>query len=164
MKRALTILAAVLALPLMAGEQPAAPAAGSGVATATAQQDSPLVAAARRANRRGKKPTNLITNETLRQAGAGAHVTSTTAQINVHVSNDPLRPTPEMAAAKAAEIQRKQLEAEAARKKQAEEARLKARGAAAAAAEEDFYADGDTDPAQAEKAQQDANQQKPPHR
>jgi hypothetical protein len=114
-------------------------------------------------NRLGRKPTNLITNETLRESGSNAHVTTTTTPRTIKVSNDPARPTPEMAAAKAAEIQRKQLEVENTQKKKVQEARVHAQRTTAEAAEEGLYGEADHDPAQAEKAQQDANQQKPPH-
>ena len=43
-------------------------------------QDSPLVAAAKRSNRLGKKPAMVITNETLKSSGAKAHVTTTASQ------------------------------------------------------------------------------------
>ena len=88
MKRALTMLAAAIALPLLA-EEPAkttaaktADAKPKAAATSTAapapqQPESPLVAAARRANRLGKKPANVITNDNLVKAGSSGHVTTT---------------------------------------------------------------------------------------
>lgn len=74
MKSMLTVaIAAALALPLFAGEktpevtisQPPPPSA-----------DSPLVAAAKRAQRLGKKPAFVITNATLVTSGSHAHVTT----------------------------------------------------------------------------------------
>jgi hypothetical protein len=67
------VLAAASALPLLAGEktpevtisQPPPPSA-----------DSPLVAAAKRAKRLGKKPGYVITNATLVTSGSHAHVTT----------------------------------------------------------------------------------------
>jgi hypothetical protein len=60
--RMLIVIAAVLAANTMLAE------------------DSPLVAAAKKANRSGKKSTIVITNETLSQIGASAHVTTTKTQ------------------------------------------------------------------------------------
>jgi hypothetical protein len=65
MKRAL-ILIVLIALPALAQEQ--APV-----------QDSPLVAAAKR-SKAAKKRAIVITNETLKQSGADAHVTTTKKQ------------------------------------------------------------------------------------
>lgn len=67
MKRcALILFAALIALPVLADEP--APV-----------QDSPLVAAAKR-SKLAKKQAVVITNETLKQSGAGAHVTTTKKQ------------------------------------------------------------------------------------
>jgi len=140
-----------LALPLAAqesapAEKPAATAEQQPAAVATpeakavAQADSPLVALSKRANRKGKKPTNVITNESLRYSGSGGHVTTTTNQgtLNMPKIAPPLRPTPEMEAAAAEDARRKQLAAEtAAKTKAAEEAQLK-RAEAAAAAEDGY--------------------------
>ena len=65
MKRSL-ILIVLIALPALAQEQ--APV-----------QDSPLVAAAKR-SKAAKKRAIVITNETLKQSGADAHVTTTKKQ------------------------------------------------------------------------------------
>lgn len=65
MKRSL-ILIVLIALPALAGDQ--APV-----------QDSPLVAAAKR-SKATKKTAVVITNETLKQSGAGARVTTTKQQ------------------------------------------------------------------------------------
>jgi len=48
------------------------------LAPATTQQDSPLVAAAKRTGRLGKKPTGVITNDTLLKSGG--HFTTTASQ------------------------------------------------------------------------------------
>ena len=48
------------------------------VAPSTTQQDSPLVAAAKRTGRLGKKPTGVITNDTLLKSGG--HFTTTASQ------------------------------------------------------------------------------------
>ena len=123
MKRALTMLTAVVALPLLADE-PAKTTASTAtekrapaVISAPAQQqqtDSPLVAAARRTNRLGKKPVNVITNENLVKANSGSgHVTTTTQQgtLNLPAAAEPPRPTPEMKDAAHKEKMRKQREA-----------------------------------------------------
>lgn len=65
MKRSL-ILIVLIALPALADEQPPV-------------QDSPLVAAAKRA-KMAKKTAVVITNKTLKQSGARAHVTTTKKQ------------------------------------------------------------------------------------
>jgi hypothetical protein len=164
MKRALTILLA-LALPLAADEvQPAKTATGAAAEAQAVEPDSPLVAAAKRANRRGRKSTHVITNETLKTVGANAHVTTTTEQRSLQMPKplDPPRPTPEMAVAKAQEIQKKQLEQIASEKKKQDDARRAAAAAAAEASEEGMYELEDADPAQSERAEQEANQPKPP--
>lgn len=88
MNRTLTlavVLTAVLPAFAAAEKKPVktakAPAAKAPAATAPVQttEESPLAAAARRANRLGKKPVNVITNETLVKANTG-HVTTTTNQ------------------------------------------------------------------------------------
>lgn len=87
------ILPVILAvtLPGFAADQPPAP------------QDSPLVAAAKRANRLGKKPQILITNENLVHVNDGHRFTTTSAQQNVTVPKGTAAPTPEMTAASAAQ-------------------------------------------------------------
>ena len=89
MTRALTMFL-VLALPILADEKKTTTtdttaasttaATSSAAAQPQAQPDSPLVAAAKRANRLGKKPTNVITNATLKTSGTTAHVTTTEKQ------------------------------------------------------------------------------------
>jgi len=65
-RRALILLAALIALPVIADEP--APV-----------QDSPLVAAAKR-SKATKKQAIVITNETLKQSGTDAHITTTKKQ------------------------------------------------------------------------------------
>lgn len=136
MKRALTILAAVIAIPLLAEEpakttttadtaaKPYQPAPTVISAPVPAQApDSPLVAAARRSNRAGKKPKNVITNETLLRGDGAPRVITTTNQPALKVPDAP-KPTPEMKAAAKRENERKRAELEkdrtAAAKKQNE--------------------------------------------
>jgi hypothetical protein len=128
MKRFLTLTAAAcLAFPLLAEEPKKAETksetktaakivspAPATPAPAPAVVDSPMVAAAKRANRLGKKPvSNVITNETLEQM-RGGHITTTETQRGIAIPPPPPAPapTPEMAAAAAVA------------KKRAEEARL----------------------------------------
>lgn len=164
MKRVLPIVVALVvsgAVPAWGAEEKRA--TGTAAAPA-AQTDSPLVAAAKRTKRKGKKASNVITNETLRQSGANARVTTTAVQrpFVVPKAYEPPAPTPEMVAAREREQQKRAAATAQAARTETEEARRVAAAAAAAAAEEGFYDDGEADPAQAEKAQQDANQQKPP--
>jgi hypothetical protein len=75
MNRTLTFAAIlVVAAPLFAAD----PKPVSNPTQQVPQGDSPLVAAAKRAHRLGKKPTNVITNETL--VTTGGHFTTTTQQ------------------------------------------------------------------------------------
>jgi hypothetical protein len=144
MKRALTIL---LALSL---------------GIAAFGEDSPMVAAAKRANRKGKKPANVITNETLSKSGATAHVTTTAAQ-KPFVAPKPYVPPPptsDMIAQQQREAAKKRAAAEAAAKVRAEEAKSTSTEAAASEAEEGLFEnDEETDPAQTGTANQ-----KPPQR
>ncbi|HEX6098527.1 MAG TPA: hypothetical protein VF432_19580 [Thermoanaerobaculia bacterium] len=112
MTRALTIIL-VLALPVLAEEKKAEEkkaeqATPTAAAAPQAQPDSPLVAAAKRANRLGKKPANVITNATLKTSGANAHVTTTDKQAIFQMPQplEPPRATPEMIAMKAQQEQR----------------------------------------------------------
>jgi len=68
------VTATVFALPLFAATNPK-PISTPDTAPAT---DSPLVAAAKKSGRLGKKPSNVITNDTL--AKTGGHVTTTQEQ------------------------------------------------------------------------------------
>jgi hypothetical protein len=131
MKRVLTLtIALVAALPLFAEEKAKTTDAQQPASTTTAKpadapapQDSPLVAAAKRMNRRGKKPTNVITNETLTKSGGTAHVTTAATPlkpINLPPPAAEPNPTPEMAAAKKAADEKKRADAAAAAKQKAE--------------------------------------------
>lgn len=150
MKRTATIiLTLALAAPALLAEEPAA-------------QDSPLVAAAKRANRKGKKPTNVITNETLKKSGGSAHVTTAEKQAPLKVPAPApvvLPPTPEMIHHAKIDAERKKEEETATAKKKAEEER-KAKIASAAERAEEEYPDDD-DPADAERALGDAHGQNP---
>jgi hypothetical protein len=128
-----------------------------------ATQDSPMVAAAKRANRKGKKPANVITNETLNKTGAGAHVTTAASQRPIVLPKDPPAPTPEMVANQKRDEEKRRLAAQAVEQKKAAEERERALAAAAAAVEEGTYENPEHDPAEAEKTQEDANR-KPPQR
>lgn len=172
MRHAWTILAAVAALPLLAGE-PAkaktAPASTETQASATTtaaepQRDSPLVAAARRTNRLGRKPANVITNQTLTRIDKAARITTTTDQrtLNMPAPAPPPPPTPEMVAAKDAEEKRKSRQAVAQKQRAEEEARQRKLAEAAARADEGHLAEGDADPARAEQELETAQPEKPP--
>lgn len=157
MTRALTIIL-VLALPVLAdekkaekAEKPAATPTTAATTTAAAepqaQPDSPLVAAAKRANRLGKKPANVITNATLKSSGTNAHVTTTDKQAIFQMPKplEPLRDTPEMAAAKVQQEQRAKAAEQAEKDRKAKEEQQKKVQAEAAAAEEGY--DGSQDDA-----------------
>lgn len=168
MKHILTI-AVALALPLSAEEakpqqqQPQQPpAAATATADAPSPQDSPLVAAAKRAKLSRRKPTPVITNEMVKQSGGEARVTTTARQTPLPKVTEPLRPTPEMEHARAREKQKREAAAQEAAAKKAEHERQRRLAAAAAADEEGLYAADEGDPAQNEKTLQDASQQKPP--
>jgi hypothetical protein len=147
-------------------QQPQAPVVTPGEPTA---EDSPLVQAAKRSNRLGKKPTNVITNETLKKSGEKAHVTTTKEQDSMYIppAHKQPAPTPEMIAAKRAELRRKAEAAAKEEERKKAEAR-EARMARAAEAGEELYAEDESedDPAQAEKKLEDAHaentEQKPP--
>jgi hypothetical protein len=157
MTRALTI-ALVLALPVLAPamapvmaeekkaeekkpEQTAAAATTTTAAAAPqAQPDSPLVAAAKRANRLGKKPTNVITNATLKSSGANAHVTTTEKQsvFQMPLPLEPPRDTPEMAARKAQQEQRAKVAEQTEKDRKAKQEQEQKTQNQAAAAEEGY--------------------------
>jgi hypothetical protein len=149
MKPALTIaFAAAIALPLFAaepqkttgtGQTAAAKPADVSADTAPSPTDSPLVAAMKRSKRRGRKPANVITNETLKSA-KGGHVSTSTvaAQHAVEIPVPELTPA-EIEAQKAqaekdlAEKKARQEATEARIKKDAEEKKLRAARATEAA-------------------------------
>lgn len=84
-------------------------------------QESPLVAAARRANRFGKKPGFVITNATLAQsANAGVRMTTTTNQRTVNIPVPP--PSKEVEMKVAQDRARVVAAEEATKKRQKEEA------------------------------------------
>jgi len=133
---------ALLALPLLA-------------------EDSAMVAAAKRANRLGKKPVSkiVITNETVKSSGANAHVTTTQQQKAIVLPvQEQVKPTAEEAAAKKV-AERQKAEAQAAAAKQQAAGKKTAAMRDSAQNVEEEYPD-DLDPAQAEKQLQDAH--KPP--
>lgn len=115
-----------------------------------AQPDSPLVAAAKRTNRLGKKPALVITNENLVHLSDGRGFTTSTAQQTVTATKGEVHPTPEMQAAAALEKARTAAAAGAYDKQKAQDARN------AKAAEHQAVYDGDNyldaDPAQHEHA------------
>jgi hypothetical protein len=168
MKHALTIAAAVM-LPLLAiADEPAsaAPPAAATTTTAAPAQDSPMVAAAKRAKRKGRKPANVITNETLSKSGAGAHVTTTAVQrpFASPKSYDPPAPTPEMIANRARESEKRRAAAEAAAQaKAAAEATQKAAAVAEGMDEDGLFEEGEAVPEQTGTAPQTTTQ-KPPQR
>lgn len=147
-------LAVLVSMPLHADEPKAQETASAAAEPAPA--DSPLVSAAKRANRLGKKkPANVITNESVKRSKG--HITTTTVQHSVDV------PKPQMAPSEAAALKKRQADREAARvrltaeakAREQEEAALAKRARAAAIAEEGYYENPDDDPARAE---QDAEQ------
>jgi len=165
MPRALILAAvtAALTLPLF-GDEPrkdtekaaatqaaAAPAQPAAAPAAPAQEDSPLVQAMKRANRRGRKPSMVITNETLKSSKGGHMSSSTSAQPPINVP--PPEATPADVEAKKAAAE-KELAAKLARqaaneaklKKDAEEKQLRA-ARAAESGESDVY-DGSYDDAE----------------
>lgn len=181
MKKVLTITTALLlALPAFADDakkaepqkttstaQPAATATVLDGAPATANStDSPLVAASKRANRKGKKATNVITNESIKKP-SGAHVTTS------HTTPAPLPRVPadlpseeelRIRQATQRQIADKVAADEAAKKKEAT-AKQRRLAAAAGAAESDYV-----DPAEAEHQLAEAareakeKEKKPPQR
>lgn len=165
MTRALPIVL-VLALPVLApvladekkaeekkADAPAAATATAAPATTTAaaapqvQPDSPLVAAAKRANRLGKKPSNVITNATLKSSGANAHVTTTDKQAIFQMPQplEPPRDTPEMAARKAQQEQQAKAAEQAEKDRKVKQEQAQKTQNQAAAAEEGY--DGSQDDA-----------------
>lgn len=178
MKR-LLMLALLLeaVLPLRANEpKPAEPeatpaATSSTPTTTTVAEESPLVRAARRANRLGKKPATVITNESVKKSKG--HITTSTVQRPVNV------PKPAMAADEAAAIRKLELAREQAKvhvigeetKKRQELEALERRARAAEMAEEGYFEDPEDDPARAERnadeggnppAADSTSEQKPP--
>mgnify|MGYP006191776781 CR=1 FL=1 len=97
--------------------------------------DSPMVAAAKRANRKGRKPsTPVITNDQLNKSGDGVHVSTTATQKPFVMPKEPPVPTPEMMHQQQREAEKRRAAAEAEKQKKAAEAKEQATAAAAAAA------------------------------
>ncbi|GEM_PF-2312141 len=138
------VTAAVIATPLVAATTSKPISTTTDAAPAA---DSPLVAAAKKAGRLGKKPTNVITNESL--AKSGGHVTTTQQQPAIAPSyTAPSQPVGQQAAAPAAPAHT--APANAAKEKQNEQQRQKTMQQVAAQYEGDA-ADVDHDPAQQEQ-------------
>lgn len=193
MKRlAILALAAVMTFPLVADEQKktetaappevaavppdtvAAPAEAPAAATAQPVQqpadevvspnDSPLVAASKRAKRRNRKPSSeVITNETLKTSKG--HITTSKSQYSVNV------PVPRLTPEEQRLQEKKELAAHEAKlrtigeaeKKKEGEAKQRKLAAAAHATEEGMHENLEDDPAMLEAAAEEAGkQQKPP--
>ncbi|HEY4641467.1 MAG TPA: hypothetical protein VII75_09005 [Thermoanaerobaculia bacterium] len=103
-----------------------------------AQADSPLVAAAKRTNRLGKKPGYVITNDNL--VTTGGHFTTTAQQVPLTT------PLPSSNAAVNPQLQQQQqaaAAAEQAKQKKAEEDRRRLKGETRAQHEDDLYENED---------------------
>ena len=113
-----------------------------------AQPDSPLVAAAKRANRLGKKPSMVITNDNLVHMNDGRGFTTSSGQQPVTAPKTDIKPTPEMQAAAANQKAAAAAAAAALDKKKAQDMR----NAQAAQREAAYEGEGylDDDPAQHE--------------
>jgi len=99
--------------------------------------DSPLVRAAKASNRLGKKPSQVITNDTLIRQGGHFTTTTPEAQLALPSVKPPGGPTPEQLAADA---KKKKTETAAAAEKHKKDAEAKRNAAALRAA----AAEGDT--------------------
>jgi hypothetical protein len=155
------LIGALIALPLLAEETKKSEAPKT-----VKPADSPLVAAAKRSNRLGKKPASkvVITDATLKTAGENAHITSPAEQHNLNMPAEPVRPTPEMVAAEKAAAKRKADE-EAAAKKRAEDAKkLRKEQIAVRSLEEeaDNREGADQNPEDYQGRPEDQNPQPPP--
>jgi len=124
------------------------------------QQDSPLVAAAKRSNRLGKKPAMVITNENLAHMDDSRGFTTTTGQQPVTAPKGATAPTPEMQAAAAVAKAREDSARVAAQQKRSQEARAEKAGQMQSLYDGDNFLDGD--PAQHEHAMDRATQPAPP--
>ena len=121
----------LLALPLLAEEAkktetPKPKPATTTAAPAQPAQDSPLVAAAKRSNRLGKKPASkvVITNESLKSSGSNAHITSPEQTTELNMPRKPIEPDAEVFARQKAAAERTIAE-QAAAKRQAQQAEKK---------------------------------------
>ena len=120
-KLMIAVLGALIAFPLVGDEAKKSEAKPKEQqeqqsSAAAATQDSPLVAAAKRANRGKPKSKIVITDESLKTGGQNARITTAAEQRPINVP-PAARPTPEMLHA---EKQAKQREAAAAQKAQKE--------------------------------------------
>jgi hypothetical protein len=149
MKHAIVLAILAATIPLTAAEKKET----STPPPAAQQQDSPLVAAAKRAGRLNKKPTFVITNETLSQMNAG-RVTTTAVQRDfvTPLALPPLTPTPEMQAAEQAAKQQQARDKVADQQKKQELARM-AKAQQRAEGENNYL---DQDPAAAGRVQDPA--------
>ena len=167
MKRALTI---VLALGIGASafaddaeKKPAATETQAAPAEPVTTADSPMVAAAKRANRKGRKPAApVITNDTLNKSGAGVHVSTTAQQKPFVLPKEPPVPTMDMMARQIREAEQRRVAAQAAAEKKAATEKQQSIEAAAAAAEEGLYHDEEYAAQEAQKKQEE--NKKPPQR
>ncbi|HYI11422.1 MAG TPA: hypothetical protein VEK57_20365 [Thermoanaerobaculia bacterium] len=148
MKRTWLLSLAFATLPLVADEPkkkvvPKPPAAAVPQAAPIAATDSPLVRAAKLANRLGRKPTGpVITNATLSRSGGNAHVSTTASQAPILLPpGPPPAPTPEMVHAENQAKARQQQRGED-QKKATARAEEEQRRAQAATAIDDGYAEG----------------------
>lgn len=168
MKRLLTLAAAILlAAPLAAadGDQTAKKkseeeaakkaAAAKQAAPAPAQEDSPLVAAAKRSKRLGKNPTNVITNETVgSNKSGGAHITTTETQAELPAATKPDTPRRSLA-----DMERERITREQEAKRLADDVASKRQRLAALEAQAAESLGIDEDPAAAEAALETAKKE-----
>jgi hypothetical protein len=139
MKNAIVFAILAVTIPLFAAEQKQKAAEPA----AQPPADSPLVAAAKRAGRLNKKPSFVITNETLAQMNGG-RLSVSTAQVNDVVMPAPPPPsTPEMAAAQAAAKERATRQTMAAEQKKLQDERTAKMRQRMMGAEDDGYLDED---------------------
>jgi len=124
------------------------------------QQDSPLVAAAKRANRLGKKPSMVITNENLVHMNDGRGFTTTTGQQPVTAPKGASAGAMEVQATAAAAKAREDTARAATQQKRSQDARAEKAGQAQALYDGDNFLDGD--PAQHEHAMDVMTQPAPP--
>jgi len=146
MKHAILPVILAVAVPVFAAEQTPVKT----LQQPAVQQDSPLVAAAKRTNRLGKKPALVITNDNLVHMNDGRGFTTTTGQQDVTAPAGTAAPTPEMRYATAARNDAQSRTDVAAQQKQQQDMRN-----AKAAARQTMYEGQnflDDDPAQHEHA------------
>ncbi|HWW62596.1 MAG TPA: hypothetical protein VN181_14580 [Thermoanaerobaculia bacterium] len=169
---------ALLALPLAADDAKAkaetkpAPKAEAKATTGTAQpaaaaNDSPMVAAAKRANRLGKNPKFIITSENL--VTSGGHFTTTEQQRDISSVTPPLPTAADLEKKRSdearAKFMKEKAETDRQHAEQAKQDRLRRANEAAEAAADAYDTE---DPAQAEQMAEEAakklQEQKPPRR